>query len=449
MTLTEASFWTRRLGVIAIIAILIVGITLSIIFWPKKIKPPEEYLIPNYACTDTKEEFLEKALLDIPSLEIDPASEALFSVNTDTGKVNTLPSIINVYKYDLKTQSSQALFEAENIAARLGFDKEKMTGDDQDVYVWRDPVNKRRLTVYKRNMNFRLETDVQQMRMVSDHYGGTLPDEATAKTRARSILSSLGKLDDTMQNTSEDSIGITYIRINSDGTYRKAASLSQADLIRVNFRREKSMITISSNLVGAEEMVKEMIKAVGKEPTKVATTINDKKVDIYTFDALVTLPRIQDTNISVYIGPENKESKLQSNLRSLYQIDFTYWPVFPDSCGTYPLITTQAALDKVMAGEGKIVYLYEKDGDFVSEYMQKNVKRFTITENVRIVYYETPEEQEFLVPVYLFSGEAEFADGMKGDFDIYYPAIDYDNIQNKRVSTPPPEEEVEKKDTFF
>ena len=313
--------------------------------------------------------------------------------------------------------------------------------------MWRDPVNKRRLTVYKRNMNFKLETDVEQIRTASNLYGGSLPDEMTAKTRARNILNSLGVLDDTMQNTTEDSIGITFIRIDSDGTYRKAASLSQADLIRVNFRREKSMITIGSNLVGAEEMVKEMSKTVGKEPAKTTTTINDEKVEIYTFDTLITLPRIQDTNISVYIGPENTESNLQSNLKSLYQIDFTYWPIYPDSCGTYPLITTQAALDKVMGGEGKLVYLYERDGDFVSEYMQKNVKKFTITENVRIVYYETPEEQEYLIPVYLFSGEAEFADGIMGEFDIYYPAIDYDNIQDKRISAPPPE--IEEKSTFF
>lgn len=447
MTLTEASFWTRRFGVIVLVVIFIMGITLSILFWPKKVKPPEEYLIPNYACTNTKEEFLEKAVLDIPSLKIDPASEALFTVNTDTGKVNTLPSVINVYKYDIQTQSSQALFEAQNIAAKLGFEKENVIGDDKDVYMWRDPVNKRRLTVYKRNMNFKLETDVEQIRTASNLYGGSLPDEMTAKTRARNILNSLGVLDDTMQNTTEDSIGITFIRIDSDGTYRKSASLSQADLIRVNFRREKSMITIGSNLVGAEEMVKEMSKTVGKEPAKTTTTINDEKVEIYTFDTLITLPRIQDTNISVYIGPENTESNLQSNLKSLYQIDFTYWPIYPDSCGTYPLITTQAALDKVMGGEGKLVYLYERDGDFVSEYMQKNVKKFTITENVRIVYYETPEEQEYLIPVYLFSGEAEFADGIMGEFDIYYPAIDYDNIQDKRISAPPPE--IEEKSTFF
>lgn len=447
MTLTEASFWTRRFGVIVLVVIFIMGITLSILFWPKKVKPPEEYLIPNYACTNTKEEFLEKAVLDIPSLKIDPASEALFTVNTDTGKVNTLPSVINVYKYDIQTQSSQALFEAQNIAAKLGFEKENVIGDDKDVYMWRDPVNKRRLTVYKRNMNFKLETDVEQIRTASNLYGGSLPDEMTAKTRARNILNSLGVLDDTMQNTTEDSIGITFIRIDSDGTYRKAASLSQADLIRVNFRREKSMITIGSNLVGAEEMVKEMSKTVGNEPAKTTTTINDEKVEIYTFDTLITLPRIQDTNISVYIGPENTESNLQSNLKSLYQIDFTYWPIYPDSCGTYPLITTQAALDKVMGGEGKLVYLYERDGDFVSEYMQKNVKKFTITENVRIVYYETPEEQEYLIPVYLFSGEAEFADGIMGEFDIYYPAIDYDNIQDKRISAPSPE--IEEKSTFF
>lgn len=446
MTLTEASFWTRRFGVIALVAIFIVGVVLSILFWPKKVKPPDEYLTPNYACTETKEEFLKRAVLEIPSLEIDPASEAIFTLNTDTGKVNTLPSVINVYEYNLKKQSTSALSDAQLIAGKLGFEKEKMVSDEKDFYIWRDPVNKRKLAINKKNMNLKLETDTQLMRSVFNSQGGSLPDDRTAKSRAQSILRMAGILDGNM-NFAEDDIGITYIKIGSDGKYRKSSSLSQADMIRVNFRREKSMITISSNLIGAPEMIKEMTRTVGKEPTKTNTTLNDKKIDIYTFDATVVLPKLQDSNISVYIGPENKESKLSSNLKSLYQIDFTHWPIFPDSCGTYPLITTQAALDKVMAGEGKIAYLYEKDGDFVSEYMQKNVKKFMITQNVKIVYYETPQEQDFLLPLYLFSGEAEFADGMKGDFDIYYPAIDFNNIQNKRVSKPAPEKE--EKSTFF
>ncbi|MBU1119876.1 hypothetical protein KKA50_01620, partial [Patescibacteria group bacterium] len=56
--------------------------------------------------------------------------------------------------------------------------------------------------------------------------------------------------------------------------------------------------------------------------------------------------------------------------------------------------------------------------------------KFTIL-YVNLTYFESATEQKFLQPVYVISGEVIFSNDTKGEFDFYYPAIDYDNVQNK------------------
>ncbi|MGI6484299.1 MAG: hypothetical protein ACOX0R_01580 [Candidatus Dojkabacteria bacterium] len=445
MTLTEASFWTKRFGVIGGAALLIIlTIIIIVVYTGNKPSIPQEYLLPNYGCTEKAEEFLQKAKIEIPSLEIDPNSEAVFNILTPTGKINELPSVVNVYKFENPTQSWSSQAYAKVLAGNLGFDKEKIIIEDIYTYKWRDNVNLRTLVVNAKNLNFTLETDPQRIRNVSDQE--SLPSEQSAKSTAQNILRTKGLLD----NSSEYSFKITkttYINLNADGTFSKALSASEAELIKVDFSREKSMITFSSELVGTDKMIKDFTASTGTEPQTVKRTINDKSVEFYTFDTRVVLPKSQDSNISVYIGPEDKKSKLSGGLTSTYKIDYTYWPISFDPCGTYPLIPTATAVNEVSKGNGSIAYLYEKDGDDISGYRQKNVKQFRINTNVKILYYETPEEQDFLVPIYLISGEAVFNDDTTGLFDIYYPAIDYNNIKDKVIQKQIPVEE--KKNSFL
>ena len=63
--------------------------------------------------------------------------------------------------------------------------------------------------------------------------------------------------------------------------------------------------------------------------------------------------------------------------------------------------------------------------------------------DVLIVYYEDREELDYLQPVYLVTGEAIFTDGTKGSFDFFYPAINYEIVQD-RIYLPEPEIEEEK-----
>jgi hypothetical protein len=196
------------------------------------------------------------------------------------------------------------------------------------------------------------------------------------------------------------------------------------------------MITIESNIVGAERVVQTLSRKIAEPPIIETPIVNEKRLEIYTFNTLVSFPETQRSNITVYVGAAN--NKIQdSTLKNIYQIDYTFWPTDVEACGTYELISPQLAIEKIQAGEGSLVYLYDTNGDDVVEYTPRKVKKFHIFD-VFIVYYEDRTEMEYLQPVYVVSGEAIFDNDSKGLFDFFYPAINYDIVQNK-IELPEPE----------
>jgi hypothetical protein len=82
------------------------------------------------------------------------------------------------------------------------------------------------------------------------------------------------------------------------------------------------------------------------------------------------------------------------------------------------------------------VSLIDTNGDTVVDYIPRSVKKFTIM-YVNLTYFESAQEQAYLQPVYVISGEVIFSNDTKGEFDFYYPAIDYDNVQDKVVQEAP------------
>jgi len=212
-------------------------------------------------------------------------------------------------------------------------------------------------------------------------------------------------------------------------------------LIRVDFKRSKSMITIASNIVGADSMVATLTRRLG-EPTQETPIINDERITVYTFNTRVTTLNPNKSNISVYIGVQDKSS---DELAGVYQIDYTYWPIQETSCGTYELVSPQYAIQQVQSGNGSLVYLNKVGGDSVVDYIPRKVTKFSVF-YINLTYYESPTEQEYLQPVYVVSGEVIFDDGSKGEFDYYYPAINYASVQNKIVL---PEPEVKETNSWF
>ena len=167
MTLTEAAFWTKRFGVIALGAsIVFVIVILVVTLQPKKYMPPE-YLTANFACTEKREEFLQHKL-DIPALQLADGSEMVFEILTDTGKIDSLPQIINVYKFNNPTQSLSAQANAKILAKKLNFNPDDIIRKDAVTYIWIDKLGKRNLEIQAKNMNFTFKTDPSVIKSIAE-----------------------------------------------------------------------------------------------------------------------------------------------------------------------------------------------------------------------------------------------------------------------------------------
>ena len=433
MTLTEAAFWTKRFGIIALGALVVFLIVVLIV--TRKDNMPPAYLTANFACTETKDEFLEHKL-SIPSLKLADGSEMLFEIKTESGKIDSLPRIINLYKFSNPTQSLSSQADSKILAKKLGFNPDAIIRKGTESYVWVDKNTNRTLEIQAKNLNFTLKTDAEYIRTKAK--GGTLPTEQEAKAKAVNLLRSLGSFSDDYASGIPTT---TLIDVNPDGSFSQAASLSEAELIRVDFKRSKSMITIASNIVGADSMVATLTKKLGAF-TEETPIINDERITVYSFNTQVTTLNPNKSNISVYIGAREKSS---DDLADVYQIDYTYWPIQEASCGTYELVSPQYAIQQVQSGNGSLVYLNRVGGDNVVDYIPKKVTKFSVF-YINLTYYESPTEQDYLQPVYVISGEVIFDDGSKGEFDYYYPAISYTSVQDKIVL---PEPEIKETDSLF
>ncbi|HRI05763.1 MAG TPA: hypothetical protein PLV59_02350 [Candidatus Dojkabacteria bacterium] len=441
MTLTQAAYWTRRLGVLVLGAIAIFVIATLIILSLPSNNAPSEYLQANYACTEFKDEFLQNKL-SIPSLTLDAGSDLVFEIETVTGKVDSLPRIINVHKFNNAGQSLNSQGEAKIIAGKLGFNPDEIQRRGTAEYMWTNSITHKTLVVQARNLNFSLTTDfTKQGALPAD---GVLPSDNEAISNASSYLKSKGLL---LEDYVKQPAQVVYIDVAANGTFSQARSKVDAELVRVDFYRKASMISIRSDIEGADNMKTELERKLFQATTD--SVLTDKgRIDIYNFDTLVTFENPNVPNISVYIGPLNKQDPSSDTTNKyVYGAEFTYWPIDTEPCGTYTLIPPATALDIVQQGKGSLVYLNEKNGDDVVPYTPKKVRKFTIY-NVTIGYYESPAEQKYLQPVYIISGEATLDSGIIGNFHYYVPAIDYENVGD-RVIIETAEEVDPDADTFL
>jgi hypothetical protein len=437
MTLTEAAFWTKRVGIIVLVLVGIFVIVAIITVNNANDPLPPEFLTATYACTDKKEDFLAEKL-EIPSLEVNSDSENVFELQTDSGKVNDLSflRIVNVHKYKTKNQQLDNQIKAKELAKKLGFEPDEIYRKGTTDYIWTNKSNSRSLDIDAKTLNFIMTTDSAYIRDVGKEVA--IPSENEAISLAKNTIRQLGVLGSDY-NFDKAKHTITHlIDINPDGTYSEAPSLAEAELIKVDFHKDTSLISIKDSIDNSQAMITMLNNRVG-EGTEEMVIINDERVKVFNYSKLVTYTNPNTSHVSVYIGPEDPNSKLLSNV---YKIEFTYWPIETESCGTYEIVSPSYALEKVQDGEGSLVYLNEKMGDEIEPYQPRSVKKYTVYD-IFITYFEPESQVNFLQPIYVISGESTFKDGSTGEFIIYYPAINYDIVQDKVILPEEPEDNTE------
>jgi hypothetical protein len=425
MTLTQAAELTSKVKKYVLIPVLVV---MCIWLFAKMLNPspelPEDYIIPNYLC----------GLLPELTIEgLDVTGDIDYRVETTSGGIPDLPEVVNVFKYDHPGQSLFALQEAQQTSELLKFDKTKFTRTSSTEYKWTDSLTKRTLIIEVSNQNIDMTTDFNDP-SVNTH-SGSLPSEEKAKEIALNYLQTASIL------TSDFAAGpkITHlIQIGSDGSLSKAPSISEADLIRVDFTRARDLITIDPELVEAAELGSTLQTELEEiDPSTITTDASgSKEVKRYPTHVFNNSPYFG--NISVLVG-----GMKDTNTREyqVYGLEYRNWviPVLP--CGTYKLISAQEAVRRVQSGEAALTYLLEDRGDEIIPYEAKKVSSMTILE-ITLGYYDDWERQEYLQPVYVVSGDAQFDNGVFGKFYYYIPAIDYEGIPEDAGTQVPVQEDT-------
>lgn len=421
MTLTEAAFWFKRFSKVAIGIALIVVLVVLIVWDKPGGEVPLKYTTASCACTPKAEDFTTHKLT-IPSYEITNEILPPYEFQTESGQLDdNLPKIVNVYEYVNLGEQINARAEAMILAKKMGFNPDRIRKEGDTEYRWKDNRTRRELWVTAQDLNFKLfASDLKEITRIRKE--GELPSPDEAIIIAGNALNSLGVLD---SSYTANKYSTYLIKIEEDGTFTEADSLIEADLIRVDFTRQTSLITVPMNIQGADQMVTSLEKRKMKA-VQSSQVINDERIDTTEFITLVVNDNPNKSNISVYVGVENNEYE---ELKDIYQIDYKTWSISPVSCGTYPLIGASVAEEKVKNGQGSLVFLNYED-DQVAPYSQQEIKNFLITE-VTLAYYEGSVAQKYLQPIYFFTGVAELKNSKKADFHIYYPAIDYDNVTDK------------------
>lgn len=438
MTLTEAAHWTKRFGIIGGITLGLMILATVVILSLNATKDPGDFLTPNYACTEKKEEFL-KTKLEIPSLSLAAGSDLVFQLETETGQVDALPRVVNVHKFNIPGQSLNAQGESKTIAQKLGFNPALMQRRGSAEYIWYDSLNFRSLVVQARNLNFQMRTDFTRLGAIDPQ--GVLPNENEAINTATNYLKGKGLL---FEDYFKIAPRVVNVNIQPNGSFTQANSRVDAEIERVDFYREKPLISVRGDLTDAKSIRDSLEKKLFKSTTD--SILTDKgRIDVYNFDTIVAYQNPLKPSVSVYIGPKNDKDKTQdTSSRYVYGVDYTYWPIDSQACGTYQLIPPQTALEMVQQGKGSLIYLNEKNGDDIVSYVPKKVSKFRIY-TITLGYYEPQTEVKFLQPIYIISGEATLSTGIVGKFHYYVPAIDYDLVKDKI----PEKEVIQESSGFF
>lgn len=426
MTLTEAAYWTRRFGVIFAVVLVVAIIIIMIVFNLANPDPLPEFLKADYACTLTAEEFKQEAL-NIPTLQLGAGSEQIYTIETATGRLEELPRIAYVYQYNNPGPSLDSQRDSKKIAESLGLDPEAIILRGGLSYEWAEDQWGRSLSVDPSTMNFTYKTNFSK----SDAYPteGALPSDTQAITNASAYLRGNGLM---LEDYTQEKPDITYINILPNGTYTRANSRSEAELIRVDFFRGIPFLSVREDIAGADEIIQTLEKEYNNYETSTDSVLGeDGRIDLYNFDTQIVHSDTQKGNISVYVGPEDTRKK-DSEYADIYQIDYVGWVIDREPCGTYDLISATEVTTIIENGNGSLVYLNENDGDYVAPYTPKTVKKFMVND-VILAYLDTVEEQKYLQPIYIVFGEASLSNGITGQFYYYVPAINYNVIQDRSV----------------
>jgi hypothetical protein len=268
-----------------------------------------------------------------------------FALQNIEGKPPETTDSGKVYSMPKKLPTLLSADRAKSFASRIGFTKEP--DQVQSIYYhYTDPTNPlRTLQLDIVNMNFTLTYDYEKNPALVFN-----PNRSISKDQVidavKSYISMNGLMDGTIADGKIVGTLLTYQKESKDFT--KAISISAADAVRIDFFR---------------------------------TDLDNMKM----------LPPGFDTSFNYALF-----SPTGDQLTNMLQLSYTYWPIAFDDFATYPFKSSIQAWQDLVDGYGFIVRLGNNTPDNI------------IIRNIYIAYYDTPQPQPYLQPIFVFEGDNDF-----------------------------------------
>lgn len=317
----------------------------------------------------------------LPRLRFDPkeltGNQPSITLNTKTGKLpNNLPDRLRVYKFIEPEFSYFARQKAEENANFLGFsDTELSTDLKANIYIWRSLQSGGILKINIDNRVLTLETEL--FGNGQKYISGSLRKTDATNVAVR-LFQSLGRFNDADYVNGEKKVFLGKYLGNA---LIQTANDREAQLARVDLYR-----SINNYPILGPDSEKGLLHAIVSNPSRMGNPYNYPIIEAY------------------------------------------YWEIQKESGATYPVIDVNTAWNSVKSGKGIISSVVPKEKNPFEAYSPVRIDNVRI-DNIYLAYYETPEFQKYLQPIYVFEGNYSARGTEGGEIKIYFPAVSGDYIE--------------------
>lgn len=307
-------------------------------------------------------------------IEIPIAGTPKYNLNTKNGRLpSDLPKKMVVYPVKKPSFSYSAAKRAQDDASAIGYSETELVTDlTGDIYRWRDTSTGSQLEIDIGTRSLSINTPIAPN--ASNFDAGITT--SLGKKLADTFFSKTGRLDDVLYGRGTTTV--TRGKVLND-KFVTADTIASSVIARVDYFR---------------------------------TIVRDEEYPILG-------PNAKEGLVYVYVRIPSADGLTALNYPI---VSYNQWELEPNVSGTYPLITVSEAWDEVKNGRGVISNVTPLEKSIIDEYQTTRVDEILVNE-VYIGYYDTPERQNYLQPIYVFEGSYNVRNKPGGDITIYFPAI--------------------------
>jgi hypothetical protein len=305
--------------------------------------------------------------LRLASLEI--KGSPTYILETPTGQLPQFDDRANVVAMKPIQPTLLGEQKARELSKSLDFGGEGELSDDKKFLFFQDPIDQRALVVNVTNQNFLLATTTSR---ISSLPKGSAPTGAETIKEAQGILTRLGLLKFGFETGNQT----TSFRIASPQAISPSGSISEAHFTGVNFFRS-------------------------------LTGVDDQNYQIMPID-----PKMGLIQVGVTTG-------LKPEINNILGITYSAQEAEIDKTRveTYPLGDVMADWEEIKSGQG-------------TAYVGSAEDLSTIQINsITLEYFDDAVHQDYLQPIYVFSGVAKTVSNKEVEFVAYSQAVSQDWIE--------------------